>query len=59
MLTNTTWSGVFTRVETDTELTDLPTFNLNVILTDTLIQFKDTKRNGGLLETIGTEKDIE
>lgn len=37
MLTNTTWNGVFTRVETDTELTDLPTFNLNVILTDTLI----------------------
>jgi hypothetical protein len=37
MLTNTTWSGVSTRVETDTELTDLPIFNLNVILTDTLI----------------------
>jgi len=37
MLINTTWSGVSTKVETDTELIDLPTFNLSAILTDTLI----------------------
>jgi len=37
MLTNTTWNGVSTKAEIDIELIDLPTFNLNAILTDTLI----------------------
>lgn len=57
MLTSTTWNGVCMKVETDTELTDLPTFNLNVTLTDILIQFKDTEETGELLETTGTEED--
>lgn len=56
MLTSTTWSGVSMKVETDTELTDLPTFKPNAILVDTLIQLKDTKRTGMVLETTGIEE---
>jgi len=59
MLTSTTWSGVSMRVETDTELTDLPTFKPNAILTDTLTWLKDTERTGTVLETTGTEEATE
>jgi hypothetical protein len=34
MLINTTWNGDFMKEEIDIELIELPTFNLNVILTD-------------------------